>query len=136
MASLGTDFSIPFSHELWILILARHLKYLIYIGKLEHDFQKTLNTLRCDMVGSTCGQRAAVRIYLSLGLVWVCEIEISHMGKNNGHPNLVCDNFLSHPHTHDGFLYCCLHTTGLGAINYLLSTHLSIKFILLINVKI
>ena len=24
----------------------------------------------------------------SQGLVWVCEIEISHMGKNNGNPNL------------------------------------------------
>ena len=30
--------------------------------------------------------------YLSLGLVWVCEIEISHMGKNNGNPDLVCEN--------------------------------------------
>ena len=28
--------------------------------------------------------------YLSLGLVWVCEIEISHMGKNNGNSDLVC----------------------------------------------
>ena len=28
--------------------------------------------------------------YLSLGLVRVCEIEISRMGKNNGYPNLVC----------------------------------------------
>ena len=34
--------------------------------------------------------------YLSLRLVWVCEIEISHMGKNNGNPDLVCDNRLSH----------------------------------------
>ena len=27
--------------------------------------------------------------YLALWLVWVCEIEISHMGKNNGNPDLV-----------------------------------------------
>ena len=30
-----------------------------------------------------------VFFYLFLGLVWVCGIEISHMGKNNGNPNLV-----------------------------------------------
>ena len=29
--------------------------------------------------------------YLCLGLVQVCEIEISHMGKNNGNPDLVCE---------------------------------------------
>ena len=31
--------------------------------------------------------------YLSLGLIPVCEIELSHMGKNNRHPDLVCENF-------------------------------------------
>ena len=37
---------------------------------------------------------------LSLGLVRVCEIEISYMGKNNGNPNLVCKKILYHtPHT-------------------------------------
>ena len=45
--------------------------------------------------GSTCGQpEAKVRLfifYLSHGLVWVCEIELSHIGKNNGNPNLVCE---------------------------------------------
>ena len=30
----------------------------------------------------------------SLGLVRVCEIEISHMGKNNGNPDLVCENII------------------------------------------
>ena len=30
--------------------------------------------------------------YLSLGLVCVSEIEISHMAKNNGNPDLVCEN--------------------------------------------
>ena len=40
-------------------------------------------------------RKASVRIivfYVSLGLVWVCEIEISHIGKINGNPNLVCEN--------------------------------------------
>ena len=32
-------------------------------------------------------------LYLFLGLIWVCEIEISHMGKNNGNPVLVRENF-------------------------------------------
>ena len=47
----------------------------------------------------TCGQRAAdVRLfvfYLSLGLVRVCEIGLYHMGKNNGNPDLVCENINS-----------------------------------------
>ena len=30
-------------------------------------------------------------VYLSHGLVRVCEIELSHMGKNNGNPDLVCE---------------------------------------------
>ena len=37
--------------------------------------------------------------YLSQGLVWVCELELSHMGKNNGIPDLVCEKFW----------YCNLH---------------------------
>ena len=45
--------------------------------------------------GSTCGQRVDyVRLfvfYLSLGLVRVCEIELSHMGKNSGNLDLVCE---------------------------------------------
>ena len=46
--------------------------------------------------GLTCGQHADnVRLfafYLSLGLVYirVCEIDLSHMGKNNRNPDLVC----------------------------------------------
>ena len=36
-------------------------------------------------------RRAVVRFYLSLGLVRVCEIKLSHMGKNNGNPDLVCE---------------------------------------------
>ena len=55
--------------------------------------------LRCFMMtSSTCGQRAAVRffIYFSLGLVRVCEIEITYMVKNNRNPDLVCENISSH----------------------------------------
>ena len=52
-------------------------------------------TSRIDM-RPAYGGRAAVRFfYLSLGLVWVCELEISHMGKNNGNPDLVCENYFS-----------------------------------------
>ena len=32
--------------------------------------------------------------YLSTGLVWVCEIELSHMGKNNRNLNLVLENVI------------------------------------------
>ena len=42
--------------------------------------------------GTTCGQRAVVRFYLSLELVRLCEIKLSHKGKKNGNPDLVCDN--------------------------------------------
>ena len=49
--------------------------------------------------GSTCDQRVAdvqlLVFYLSHGLIQVCEIELSHMGKNNGNPNLVCENNIS-----------------------------------------
>ena len=45
-------------------------------------------------VRTACGRGAAVS-YLFHGLVWVCEIELSHilthMGKNNGNPDLLCD---------------------------------------------
>ena len=34
---------------------------------------------------------------LSLGLVLVCEKEISHMGKNEGNPDLVCEKVKSYP---------------------------------------
>ena len=40
-----------------------------------------------------CGRRAAILFYLSLvGLVRVCDVELSHMGKNVGNPDLVCEN--------------------------------------------
>ena len=34
--------------------------------------------------------------YLSHGLVQVCEIELSQMGKNNGNPDLVCEKYIYH----------------------------------------
>ena len=36
----------------------------------------------------TCG---CLFFYLPHGLVWVSEIELSHMGKNNCYPDLVCE---------------------------------------------
>ena len=42
--------------------------------------------------GSTCGQSVTIHFYLSHGLVRVCEIELSHMCKNNGNPYLVYEN--------------------------------------------
>ena len=35
--------------------------------------------------------------YLSHGLARLCEIELSHMGKNNGYPYLVCKNICYRP---------------------------------------
>ena len=34
-----------------------------------------------------CGRPAAFGFYFSNGLVRVCEIELTHMGKNNGNPD-------------------------------------------------
>ena len=42
-------------------------------------------------VRPACDQRAAVRFYLSRGPVRDCERELSHMGKNNENPHLVCE---------------------------------------------
>ena len=39
---------------------------------------------------------ASVRLfvfYLSLGVVWICEIESPHMSKNNGNLDLVCEEY-------------------------------------------
>ena len=61
-----------------------------------------MNSLRCYTVTSfyhyndvTDRRAAGVRLfvfYCSVSLVWVYEIELSHMGKNSGNPNLVCEN--------------------------------------------
>ena len=66
---------------------------------------KILNTLRCDTammsridVRQVSDQPRAVLFYLSHGLVGVCEIEISHMGKNNENPDLVCQNKMLYSH--------------------------------------
>ena len=61
------------------------------IAEVRHD--DVILTLQCHR--SMCGQLADdVRLfvfYLSHGLVRVCEIELSHMGKNQGNPDLVCE---------------------------------------------
>ena len=53
--------------------LAHHLMLHLYWKKLEKDFQKILNTLRCDMVASfkqyndvTDRHAASVRLYVFL----------------------------------------------------------------------
>ena len=52
-----------------------------------------------------CGRRVAVLFYLSHGLVWVCEIEISRMGENNGNPDPVCENIPSRSGFSGHFLF-------------------------------
>ena len=79
------------------------IKYHIILEKYEKDFQKILNRLRWDNMTSlkhfndAMDRHAAnVRLfdfYLSHGLVWVCEKELSHMGKINGNPYLVCKEY-------------------------------------------
>ena len=44
-----------------------------------------------------CGQSATVHFYLSNWLMRVCEIveiELSHMGKNNGNPDLAFEKLI------------------------------------------
>ena len=38
---------------------------------------------------------AVLLFFNLLGLVQVCQIELSHMGKDNGNPDLVCENPVS-----------------------------------------
>ena len=59
LCSRGMDFSIPSSHKLWILFLAQHLILHLYWKKLEKDFKKILNMLRCDMVTSGIDVRSS-----------------------------------------------------------------------------
>ena len=52
--------------------------------------------------------------YLSHGLVQVCEIEeLSHMGKNNRNPDLVCEKDLSHMGKTTEFLIWCARKMGI-----------------------
>ena len=54
--------------------------------------------------------------YLSLGLVRMCEIEISHMGKSNRNLDLVCEKYFSIPPSHS----CLISFTGLYSPSKLL----------------
>ena len=48
-------------------------------------------------VRPACNRRAAVRVfYLLRGLVWVCEVQLFHIGKTKGNPYLVCENECFH----------------------------------------
>ena len=54
----------------------------------------------------------AFRYHLSHRLVWVCEIELSQMGKNKGNPDLVFDNVLPGFNIYQVFklhMYCSLN---------------------------
>ena len=74
-----------------------------YIGKNEKGLHKTMNTLRRNFnTYNNVTDRRAVEVrlsvyYLSHGLVRVCDIELSHMSKNNGNPDLVCEKLYWYP---------------------------------------
>ena len=92
-------------------LLTTKNRILDWKKKHEKGFQRILNTLRCDMVTSfyhcshcdvTERRAASVRptygcsfFYVSLGLVRVCEIELSHMGKKRKSWSGVCKKKLS-----------------------------------------
>ena len=97
---LGRIFlSLPHMNNGFFFLLTT--KYLIlYCEKPEKDFEKILSMLRCDMMTSfkhnndvtdrpatsvrpTCG---CLFFYLSHGLVRVCEMELSRMGKTTEIP--------------------------------------------------
>ena len=60
-------------------------------------------------------------LYLSLGLVRLCEMEISHMGKNNGNLHLVCEKIFSQ---------CLLKYKCNGSMQSFLTLHVAIVFLL------
>ena len=89
-------------------IFLSHPILFLLTTKYFQKIQKILKTLRCDMVTSynitmtsqvdmqpACSRRATVCVYLSHKLSWVCEIELSQMGKNNGNPDLVCKKIMT-----------------------------------------
>ena len=62
-------------------------------------------------MGSDVGQifpTASLHRDHSISYALVCEKEISHMGKNNGNPDLVCQNILSLYQAQDKGLFVCL----------------------------
>ena len=78
-------------------------KYLFYIVKtwkrlpenpeyaeMRHGIHFTITMTPQIGVLPACGWSF---FYLSHGLVWVCEIELSHVNKHNGTPDLACEKF-------------------------------------------
>ena len=49
---------------------------------------------RAASMWTTCG---CLFLIFPIVPVQICEIELSHMGKNNRHPNLECEKMLSNP---------------------------------------
>ena len=76
-------------------------KYLIlYWKKHEQDFQKILNTLRCNMVhhfNITMTSQFKKRLACDCSFLSFPRAGrgMSHMGKNNGNPDLVCEKIHS-----------------------------------------
>ena len=61
----------------------RHSDVIYYYNDVKYRREASMRP--------TCG---CLFFYISLGLVRGCEIEISHMGKNNGNLDLVCEKRL------------------------------------------
>ena len=60
-------------------------------------------------MGSDVGQifpTASLHRDHSILYALVCEKELSHMGKNNGNPDLVCEKFLSHDIQRSPIIMC------------------------------
>ena len=79
-----TDFSIPPSHSWWILFLAHHLipHFILEDVKRLPENPEFAEMQHGDVILTTMtSQIDVICFYLSLGLVWVCEKEWSHMGK-------------------------------------------------------
>ena len=93
--------------EGWIFLSHHHTNYgfllllttkyqILYWEKHDKRLPEMLKMLRCDMVTSfyhcndvaaSCAANVLLFVfYLSLGLAWVCEIELSHLGKTTEIP--------------------------------------------------
>ena len=81
------QFSYPILTQIMNYFSSSQLIIAFYIGK---NINITM-TSQIDM-RPACDRRAPARFYLSHRLLWVCEKELSHMGKVKENPDLVCEN--------------------------------------------
>ena len=94
----------PHTHDGYFFLLTTKYLFLYYkdMKKLHATWWCHFNITMMSQIDvrhrSTCGQHAddmqLFIFYLSLGLVRVCEIELSHMGKNKGNLDPVCENIV------------------------------------------